>query len=140
MKTVNSVAMAAMLLTIGSPVFAQEAPEVRTTYSVNFLRFNRGSDERWDEIMQKYVVPARAAAGLPAQQIHWVAAGEWDIMLIAEMPGGLATMDSHGGPRNEAFVAEMRKLAGSEAAFDALQAEMNTLIADSTNTFTHTHP
>ncbi len=140
-KIFKHMIAATALASLTVPAMAQDEPEEpRTTYSVSLLKFANGADGRWSEIREQYILPARAAAGMPEQEVHWIMAGEWDIMILTEMPGGLATLDTHGNPNGPAFMEAMLELVGSQEELDALWEEMQGLVATSSRTFTHTHP
>jgi hypothetical protein len=123
------------------PALAQGEPEeARTTYQVTFLKFAPGADDRWTEMMDKYYIPTAAAAGERATQVHWLMDGEWDIMLVREMPRGMAMIDSHNPPERTAYEKAFLKTAGSEAMAKKLNEESDQLIASSMRFYTHTHP
>ena len=123
------------------PVMAQDAPEEpRSTYQITLLKFAPGAADRGNEMMEKYYVPAAAAAGLPAPQVHWMMDGEWDIMLVRPVMRGMAAYDAHTGPERKAYEAAFLKIAGSEDMAKKLNAENDKLIAGSARYFSHTHP
>jgi hypothetical protein len=122
-------------------VLAQEEPEAdRTTYSVEFLRFADGKEDAWTEMNEKYWTPASQAAGLPVPTVHWLMDGEWDLMVVRELPRGLATLDAHNVPERARWYTEFVKLVGGEDAAKALREKNGRLIEASTRFFTHTHP
>jgi hypothetical protein len=98
----SSIAAASVAFT-AAPVTAQDEPEeARTTYTVEFLRFAPDKAETWTEMREKYWVPAAKAAGLPVPTVHWMMDGEWDLMVIREIPRGMASFDRHGSLRGSA--------------------------------------
>jgi len=120
---------------------AQEEEEPRTTYSVTMLKLADGADNRWAEIRAEYIEPAREAAGLSPQTVHWVMLNEdYDIILISEMPRGMASFDAHANPERAAFWEAMTEIAGSEEALEELSDEWGTLVESSSTVYTHTHP
>jgi len=132
---------AAALAFLAIPAAAQDEPEeARTSYQITYVKFAPGADERWLEIMTEHTAPARAAAQLPPTQIHWLANGPWDVILVTEMPDGMAALDTHNPRAGAAYAAALLRREGSEAAVAALNAEMDALVADSDRVFTHTHP
>jgi hypothetical protein len=138
LKTLKTAAMAAAIACVSLPATAQEEP--RTTYQIVLLSMNNAQQGRWLEIMSDHIVPARAAAGLPTQTVHWMMAGPWNIMLITEMPGGLASLDVHQTARDDAYDAALLGQMGSQEAVDALNEEMSGIVRASQRTFSHTHP
>lgn len=136
----SSIATASLAFT-AAPVTAQNEPEeARTTYTVEFLRFEPDKAETWTEMREKYWVPAAKAAGLPVPTVHWMMDGEWDLMVIREIPRGMASFDRHGSPEGERWNEEFLKLVGGEEAAAALRGKNGQLIEASASYFTHTHP
>lgn len=141
LKSFRNLALAASAACLSMPAIAQgETEEARTTYQVTMLKLGPDAQNRWGEIMDETVAPARAAAGLPPTQIHWLMAGPWHIMLITEMPEGLASLDRHVSASGAAYQAALEARLGSEAAVEALNKEMDGLVVESQRTFSHTHP
>ena len=136
----SSIAAASLACT-AAPVNAQDEPEeARTTCTVEFLRFAPNKAETWTEMREKYWFPAAKAAGLPVPTVHWMMDGEWDLMVIREIPRGMAPFDRHGSPEGERWNEEFLKLVGGEEATAALREKNGQLIEASARYFTHTHP
>lgn len=141
LKSLKTLAAAVALTAFATPAIAQEEEEPRTTYSVTMLKLADGADNRWAEIRSEYVEPAREAAGLSPQTVHWVMLNEdYDIIIVSEMPRGMASFDSHANPERAAFWEAMTEIAGGEEALEALGDEWDTLVESSTTVYTHTHP
>lgn len=142
MKTLKLLLAAAACTTFAVPAMAQEEEEPRTTYAVTTLEFADGADQnRWLEIMDTMINPAREAAGMEPETIHWVMMNDdFDIILIGNMPGGMANFDSHAPADRMAFIAALRDLAGGEEGLGAMFEEMDGLIEESHTVYTHTHP
>lgn len=137
-KTVLAVSAFAVFAT---PAVAQDEPEPpRTTYRIEYLSFVDGGANRWDEARTQYVVPARAQAGAPEQQVHWLMAGEWEIMVITEMPDGMADLDTHGSPMGQRINAAITARFANEEAATAARDEIGALVTRSMVTYSHTHP
>jgi len=142
MKKLCIAALAACSLGFTAiPAAAQEEEQARTTYRVMAIDVKSGSAGRWEEIMMETVIPAYEAAGLPTPQLHWVMVnGDWDYMVVVEMPDGMAAFDSHNPPGRTALFASMVESLGSEEAVQELFSELNGLEEDSVTLYTHTHP
>lgn len=141
LKSLTFLSAAAALALTASPAVAQEQEEPRTTYSVTMLKLADGADNRWAEIRSEYVDPAREAAGLSPQTVHWVMLNEdYDIIIVSEMPRGMASFDAHANPERAAFWEAMTEAVGGEEALEALGDEWDTLVESSTTIYTHTHP
>lgn len=140
-RFLKSTVAALSIAALSVPALAQDEPEeARTTYQITFLKFAPGADERWNEMMEKYYAPTAKAAGLPATEVHWMMDGEWDIMLVRQMPRGLTALDSHNPPERTAFETAFLRTAGSEDAAKKLNEENDKLVVDSMRFYTHTHP
>lgn len=140
-KLLKSGAALAALAFVTVPALAQEEPEEqRTTYEIRFLDLAPGADGEWMETMEKHYLPARAAAGLPTPEVHWITAGPWDIMMLLEMPDGMATMDSHNPRLGVAFRKALLAQEGSEEAVKALNEKSSKLVTRSNSYYSHTHP
>jgi hypothetical protein len=139
---VKHLAVAAAIACISLPAGAQNAEpeEARTTYQITYVNLAPGADERWMEILSDHTNPARQAAGLPLPTVHWLVGGPWQLMLVTEMPDGMAALDSHNPRVAAAYRAALLQREGSEAAADALDKEMDGLVEDSERLFSHTHP
>jgi hypothetical protein len=139
---IKNAALAAAMAFVAVPAVAQNAEpeEPRTTYQITLVNLADGADDRWQEIMTEHTIPARQAAGLSPPTVHWLMAGPWQLMIITEMPDGLAALDAHTSRAGAAFQAALRQQMGSEAAVDALNEELDRLVEDSQRTFSHTHP
>ena len=141
MKTTTKlVAVAAAFATFATPLAAQEEEEPRTTYRIELLNFSDGGSGDWDEVMNEIVNPARASIGLPQVSVHWLMAGEWEIMTITEMPDGLADLDTHGMNRGDELDAAILTHFESEEAAKAKREEITSKITRRMVTYSHTHP
>lgn len=141
-KLTRTLAASVALMLAATPAIAQDEPEEpRTTYSVTMLKFADGADERWTEIMETYVIPATEAAGQTPDVVHWVMANpDYDIIMVSEMPDGMASFDSHNNPHRAAFMAELTQLVGGEDELATLGEEWDGLVESSVTYYTHTHP
>ncbi len=141
MKFIHLLATATAVSLAATPALAQEAEEARTTYSVTMLKLADGADERWLEIRDEYVTPAQEAAGMTPDVVHWVMMNpDYDLIVVSEMPEGLASFDSHANPTREAMFAAMAQMLGGEQQLEALGEEWDTLVESQTTLYTHTHP
>jgi hypothetical protein len=66
--------------------------------------------------------------------------GEWDLMVVREMPRGLASLDTHASEERARWTAEFMKLVGGEDAAKAMREENGELVQASKRFFSHTHP
>ena len=142
MKTMIKAGLAACVAVgLAIPAIAQEEEEARTTWRVTLLDVSDGGMDRWQDIMLEHVIPAQQAAGLPVTQLHWIApADKWDMILVQEMPRGMASFDTHDNPERRAMFSAMVEQEGSEEAVRELFAELNGLEDEGETYYTHTHP
>lgn len=144
-RTLLAALAAASFAFVAAPLAAQsqaaaEAEAPRTTYRITFLKLKPGADDRWTELSEKYYGPAQDAAKLKRATIHWLVTGPWDLMLIQELPRGLAALDKHESPERNAMRAAMAKIAGSAEAAKKIAEESESLVAESSVALSHTHP
>lgn len=138
---IGAAIAAASLAFAAVPAVAQSpTEEARTTYRITFIKLKPGADDRWTELSEKYYGPATDAAKLKRPTVHWLVSGPWDLMLVQEMPRGMAALDRHEGPERTAMRQAMAKIAGSEEAAKKIRDESDTLVAESSIAFSHTHP
>ncbi len=140
-RTLKTLAALASISLLSAPILAQDAePEqARTTYEIRFLDLADGGQEEWAETFEQYA-KARKAAGLPAIDVHWVVTGPWEIMMVMEMPGGMATMDSHAPASGMAMQKALLAQEGSAEAVTALGEKASKLVDRSMSYYSHTHP
>jgi hypothetical protein len=140
-RKISAAFAAASFAIAAMPAAAQSEPEeARTTYRIVHLKLKPGADDRWSELADKYYGPAQDAAKIKRPTVYWLVTGSWDLMLVYEMPRGLATLDKHESPERTAMRQAMAKIAGSEEAAKKINAESDSLIAESSMTMSHTHP
>ncbi len=142
LKSLKLAAGTAVLALFATPVAAQDEPEeARTTYAVTMIKLADGAEERWDEMRNTYMVPARERAGLAATQVHWVMMNpDYDLILVDEMPRGMSSFDTHANPERAAMLAAMAEIAGGEEALEAIGDEYDELVENETTFYTHVHP
>ena len=140
-RKISAAIAAASFALAAMPAAAQSEPEeARTTYRILHLKLKPGADDRWSELSAKYYGPAQDAAKIKRPTVYWLVSGSWDLMLVQEMPRGLAALDQHETPERAAMRQAMAKIAGSEEAAKKIYAESDSLVAESTTTYSHTHP
>lgn len=138
-KLMIGLAATSMAFT-AAPIMAQDEEEARTTYRIEYIDLADGAGDRWTELGEKYFGPATDEAGLKRPTIHWLMTGRWDVMMIFEMPGGMAMLDTHNPPERRAFRDAFIKIAGSEEEARKIWEEDAKLVKDSMTTYSHTHP
>lgn len=132
---------AASLAFTAAPAFAQDGEEPpRTTYRIEYLNFSGDGSAAWNDVMEKYVTPARKELGFPEEQVHWLMAGDWEIMIVTEMPNGLAVLDKHRGGRFAELEKNIVARFGSEEEAKAMKEKIDASITRRMVTYSHTHP
>lgn len=140
MKIITT-ALAAAALCLALPAAAQDAEQPRTTWRIQLVELKAGVGTEFEETMMSTIIPAYEAAGLPAPQLHWAALNDdYNYVIINEMPGGLATFDSHAPAARVALNAALERSLGSEEAVAAMFERMAGYVEHTENIYTHTHP
>jgi hypothetical protein len=140
MKIITT-ALAAATLFVALPVAAQDAEQARTTWRIQLVELKDGVGTEFEDTMMNTIIPAYEAAGLPAPQLHWAALNDdYNYVVIAEIPGGMATFDSHAPAARTALNAALERSLGSEEAVTAMYERMAGYVKHAENIYTHTHP
>lgn len=142
MKVIVKAALAAVSLAmVTAPVAAQEEEEARTTWTMTAIELNDGAGGRWEELIMEHLMPAFDDAGLDRPQLHWVMANnDWDYVIIQTLPRGMGTFDTHANPERRALWEAVVAREGSEEAARAMFDELDSLEANTTTLWTHSHP
>ncbi len=141
MKLFNTAVAAAVLACVALPVAAQDAEQERTTWRIQLVDLKPGAGTGFEDLLMDRIIPAYEEAGLPAPQLHWAALNDdYDYVVIMEIPGGMATFDSHAPAARTALNAALVRSLGSEEAVTAMYEEMSGFVESTTNIYTHTHP
>lgn len=141
-KIAFSLAAATMALT-AAPAIAQDDDYVeqpRTTWELRFIELAPGAEGAFLESLEKYYNPAREKAGMKPAELHFLHNVSHDILLVMEMPGGMANFDTHRSDSRMAFRAALIEVTGSEEAMEKLFEESEKLIKAERSVFSHTHP
>ena len=141
-KKIATGIAAATLAFSALPAMAQDdyVEEPRTTWELRFIELAPGAENDFLEKMNTYWNPAREKAGMQPATVHFLHNGKYNLLLVLDMPGGMATFDTHRSPGRMAFREAMMELAGSEEAMEKLMEEGDKLVKDSMSIFSHTHP
>lgn len=133
--------IAGLCLATASPAIAQtkvEADPGRHSVRVVYLKLEDGKFDRFSEIMKTYDEITASAGQKPVQLYHMMS-GEWPIMAIIPLEGGMAELDYKTSSGEAKWMdAAIRKM-GSKEAFETLDKEFNGLIEDSTSDLGHWH-
>jgi hypothetical protein len=142
-RKISAAIAAASIAFAAVPAMAQaqdQKEEARTTYRIVYLKLKPGADDRWTELGEKYFGPAADAAKLKRPKIHWLMTGPWDIMMVQQMPRGMAALDTHANAERDAVRQALVKIAGSEEAAKKIREESDSLVAESVVNYSHSHP
>jgi hypothetical protein len=141
MKLLHTAFAVAALACAALPVAAQDAEQSRTTWRIQLVDLKDGAGTGFEDLLMDRIIPAYEAAGLPAPQLHWAALNDdYDYVVITQVPGGMATFDSHAPAARTALNAALVRSLGSEEAVTAMYEEMAGYVESSTNIYTHSHP
>ncbi|MXO61513.1 hypothetical protein [Qipengyuania oceanensis] len=144
-RTILGGIAAVTLCATAVPALAQDADnyveDQRTTYAITMIKLADGAEQRWLEMHEKYVVPARKAAGQSPEVVHFLMLNDdYDLMVVSEMPDGMATFDSHRPASRWAFRQQVNKIAGGADKMPPILEEWDKLEKASKTMYTHTHP
>ena len=142
-KFAIGLAAASMALT-AAPSWAQDdddyVEEPRTTWELRFIDLAPGAENDFLDRIDKYWNPAREKAGMKPAKVHFLHNGKYDLMLVLEMPGGMATFDTHRSEGRMAIQKALIEIAGSEEALEKAIEDGDKLVKDTMSIFSHTHP
>ena len=126
-----------VMLFLASGILAQE--EVKpakyenvTWHRVVLVNFKAGKTGRAKEIIKIYKA-AGTAAGLKNPQTYWLMSGDYNMMTVWTLEGGLTDMEWDISPNGIKWRAEMIKKLGSEEEVRKLQEEFQSLQQSSTS-------
>ncbi len=142
-KIAFSLAAASMALT-AAPAMSQDDAEYveqpRTTWELRFIDLAPGAEGDFLDRMDKYFNPAREKAGMKPITVHYLHNGQYDMLLVLDMPGGMATFDTHRNDTRVAFQAALLEIAGSEEALAKMREEGDKLVEGTRSIYSHSHP
>lgn len=123
-------------LFLATPMLAQDNMEPKKLddpqwRSVVMLKFHAGKMKRAMELVDEFQkVTAKAGTPEPEMQVR-MATGEWDMMVVWRMEGGISDMDWDTSPNNIKWRKAGIEHFGSEEKMRAAWEEYRSLIADS---------
>jgi hypothetical protein len=141
------LAVAAALTMFAVPASAQDDDDGPITQgedakyvTITHVKFKPGKRERAMEIIAEHFVKASEAAGVPGPLgvIHYQS-GEWDMLTIWLMEGGMADLEWYRSERDIKWFAALAEQEGGEEAAGALSAEYQGLIDESESDVGHFH-
>ncbi|MBK9148307.1 MAG: hypothetical protein IPM12_10905 [Flavobacteriales bacterium] len=125
-----------LTLFLTTPLLAQETAEPKKLddpqwRSVVMVKFHSGKMGRAMEIIDEFQ-KVTAKAGTPAPELQvLMATGEWDMMVVWRMEGGIADMDWDTSPNNIKWRKAAIEHFGNEDEMKAIWAEYRSLIMES---------
>ena len=140
------LAVAAALTMFAVPASAQddEGPITQGDdakyVKITHVKFKTGKRERAMEIIAEHFVKASDAAGTPGPLgvIHYQS-GEWDMLSVWRLEGGMADLEWYRSERDIKWFAALAEQEGGEEAAGALLAEYQSLIDESETDVGHYH-
>ena len=141
MKLMKTAILATMAFGLSVSAHAQvevkENPG-RTSYRILYLKLEDGKWDRFEEIVKTYNEITVDAGQTPATIMH-MNSGDWPIMVMIPMAGGMAEMDYDTSPSDAKWRNAGIKKLGSKDALQALDKEMGEIVANSTSELGQTH-
>jgi hypothetical protein len=103
-----------------------ENPQWKT---VTFIKFKSGKSDRAREIIRNYYEKAaqKASVSSPIMALDLVT-GEWDMMVVWDMKGGIEEMNWEISPDNVKWMAALNEIAGGGDKAKAILDEFSGLI------------
>ncbi len=125
----------ALGLAISFNTQAQEEPTASKFENVSYhsmvkIDFKAGSYSKVQEILKSYM-EAGEKAGIKGPQIFWLMSGEYDVIFVWTMEGGLADMEWMWSPDDIKWRKAMIESLGSEDKFMEMRNEWTSLIVKS---------
>lgn len=144
-KKITASLAAASLAFSALPAFAQDAEEEyveepRTTWELRFIDLTPGSEGAFLDQLNNYFNPAREKAGMKPVEVHFLHNGQYNLLMVMEMPGGMAMFDTHRNETGMAFQAALLEIAGSEEELEKIFEAGDKLVKDTRSIYSHTHP
>lgn len=131
----------AVLLLLGfNDVTAQEAKRMDNAQwkSVVMVDFHAGKEGRAQEIIDMYYRKAAEKAGTPTPELVIdLETGEWDMMIIWHMQGGIDDMNWEVHPNGVKWRQALNEVCGGEDKAAEILNEYSGLIARSTSAIGH---
>jgi hypothetical protein len=97
--------------------------------TVSFLKFNPGKSDRGREIIRNYFQKAAEKASTPSPTMAVdLFTGEWDMMVVWDMKGGIEEMNWEMSPDNVKWMTAINEIAGGGDKAKAILDEFSSLI------------
>ncbi|MFZ1688281.1 MAG: hypothetical protein WAU70_12700 [Flavobacteriales bacterium] len=139
----NTLKIAVLALFVGlcaQPAFAQTQPEKNEAKriedakwrSVVMIKYHAGKMKRAMEIVDEHFRKASAKAGTPLPELEVrMTTGEWDVMVVWLLTGGIDDLNWETSPDNVKFLDALAAQEGGMDKAKALREEYNGLISNS---------
>jgi hypothetical protein len=103
--------------------------------TVSFIKFKSGKADRAREIIRNYYEKAAQKASVPSPVMALdMVTGEWDLMVVWDMKGGIEEMNWEVSPDNVKWMGALNEIAGGGDKAKAILDEFSGLIdRESTN-------
>lgn len=99
---------------------------------ITYTDYKPGKSDRAREIINNYHLKASLKTGGGPEMVLEMSSGEWDVMSVWGMKGGISDMDWQTSPGNIAWRNAMNELAGGADKAQAIIDELNSLVDRST--------
>jgi hypothetical protein len=131
-RIIPSAVLCGLLIFVSVVAFAQtEAKKYDDPQwkRINYVDYKQGKFNRAREIINKYHAKASEKAGTPGpEMVLEMNSGEWDIMAIWGMKGGISDMDWEIDSNDIKWRKAMNEIAGSPEEAQAIIDELQSLI------------
>jgi hypothetical protein len=134
----SGLAMTAALLLATGTAHAQEASKRDAIYyNVVLVDFKPGKTGAALKIIKDYFQKASDMAGTAKPVQHGMMTGNWDMMLIWTMEGGMADAEWVNSPRDLKWITALAELTGSQEKAMAKWQEYQSLVAKTTSAYSY---
>ncbi len=118
-----------------SPTFVQAQEMKAKKYdnpewkSIGFIKFKSGKVDRAKEIIKNYYMKAGEKAGTPGPaMLIDLKTGEWDMMVLWDMKGGIEEMNWEMSPNDVKWMTAMNDIAGGGDKAKTIMDEFSSLV------------
>jgi hypothetical protein len=97
--------------------------------AIEFIKFKEGKMDRVREIIRTYFVKSSEKAGTPEPSMaSELVTGEWDMMVVWDMKGGIEEMNWETSPNDIKWMTALNEIAGGADKAKAILDEWSSLV------------
>lgn len=100
---------------------------------IEMIKFKEGKGARGDEIIKNYFLAACQKSGVPAPSLINIITGDWDLMAVWNMEGGIEEMNWETSPDDIKWMKAISDIAGSADKAKSIIDEFSALVERKTS-------